>query len=38
MSDYLSLILKSLNKKNIQKKNNSITINIVKIMEELINY
>ena len=38
MSDYLSLILKSLNKKNILKKNNSITINIVKIMEELINY
>ena len=38
MSDYLSLILKNLNKKNILKKNNSITVNVVKIMEELINY
>lgn len=38
MSDYLSLILKNLNKKNILKKNNSITINLVKIMEELVNY
>lgn len=38
MSDYLSLILKNLNKKNILKKNNSITINLVEIMEELVNY
>ena len=38
MSDYLRLILKSLNKKNILKENNSLTINLVKIMEQLVDY
>ena len=37
MSDYLNLIYKNMNKKNILKKNNDITINSVKIMEKLIN-
>ena len=38
MSDYLSLILKNLNKKKILKENNSITINLSKIMEQLVYY
>ncbi len=38
MSDYLSLILKNLNKKKILKENNSITVNLSKIMEQLVCY
>lgn len=38
MSDYLSLILKNLNKKKILKENNSIYINLSRIMEQLIYY
>ena len=37
MSDYLDLIFKNINKNNILKKNNDITINSIKIMEKLIN-
>ena len=38
MTDYLNFILKNLNKKDILKKNNDITLNSIKIMEKLINY
>jgi hypothetical protein len=38
MTDYLNFILKNLNKKDILKKNNDITLNSIKIIEKLINY
>ena len=38
MTDYLNFILKNLNKKDILKKNNDITLNSIKIMEKLVNY
>ena len=38
MTDYLNFILKNMNKKDILKKNNDITLNLIKIMEKLINY
>lgn len=38
MTDYLNLILKNHNKKNILKKNNKVTLNSIKIMEKLVNH
>ena len=37
MADYLNYILKNLNKKDVLKKNNDITLNSIKIMEKLVN-
>ena len=38
MSDYLNLIFKNLNKNEVLRKNNDITIKSIQIMEKLINY
>jgi hypothetical protein len=38
MSDYLNLILQNINKKDMLRKNNDITINSIKIMEKLLDY
>ena len=38
MSDYLNLILKNLNKTEVLRKNNDITIKSIQIIEKLINY
>ena len=37
MTEYLNFILKNLNKKDVLKKNNDITLNSIKIMEKLVN-
>ena len=37
MADYLNFILKNLNKKDVLKKNNDITLNSIKIIEKLVN-
>ncbi len=38
MSDYLNLILQNINKKDMLRTNNDITINSIKIMEKLLDY